>query len=60
MVPISTTGHSARPDDFGQQPLVRDHFQPMDKGRLLDAFEDDRRALLGIQHDMGLVQLLAA
>ena len=43
---------------FGQQPLVRDHFQSMDEGCLLDAFENHRGAFVGVQNHMGSAQLV--
>ena len=58
MVPISTTGHSARPATSSSSPSSGIISRPMHESRLLDAFEDDRLALLGIQHDMAVVQLL--
>ncbi len=44
--------------DFGQQPVVLDQLEPLREGKLLGLGEDDVAAALGVEHDLGLVELL--
>ncbi len=44
--------------DFGQQPFVLDQFEPLREGKLLGLGEDDVAPPLGVEHHLGLVELL--
>ena len=55
--PISTTGHSTRPDDLVEQHLVLDQFKALRERQLLGVGQDDVLARLRIEHDLGGLQL---
>ena len=55
--PISTTGHSTRPDDLVEQHLILDQFEVLRERQRLGVGEDDVLAALRIEHDLGGVQL---
>ena len=44
--------------NFGQQPLVLDQFESLREGKLLGFGEDDVAPPLGIEHDLGLAELV--
>ena len=55
--PISTTGHSTRPGDLLQQPLVLDQLEALREGEVLGVGQDDLAAARRVEHDLGLFEL---
>ena len=58
ILPISTTGHSARPDTSSSRPSSSIQSSPSAKAFCFIVVQDDAAALVGVQHHMRIMQFL--